>query len=66
MLLAVTIVVTCAAIVARADAGGTGDPARNTSASTPVAAIAKERAIGPGTTLMRVRDRARGGATEAS
>src|SRR3954453_3034771 len=63
VLLAVTI--GAAAAVGRADAGGTGDATRSSSAGRPVAAIASERAIGPGTTLMRVREPARGGATEA-
>jgi len=39
--------------------------AGSTSAGAPLAAIAGEQAIGPGTTLMRVREPARGDATEA-
>jgi len=42
-----------------------GHPVRNASAGGPVATIASEQAIGPGTTLMRIREPARGDATEA-
>src|SRR3954452_12091687 len=65
MLLAVTIAAAAAAGVGSAGAGGAGDAARSSSAGGPVAAIASERALGPGTTLMRLRERARGGATKA-
>ena len=62
MLLAVTIAAAAAAAaVGRAYAAGAGDAARG----RPVAAIVSERPIGPGTTLMRVREPARGAATEA-
>src|SRR4051794_26542446 len=60
-LFAVTIA--AAGVVGRADAGRTGDAAQ--SAGRPVAAVVSERAIGPGTTLMRVRDGAGRDATVA-
>jgi Phosphodiester glycosidase len=53
------------AVAGSADVRGTGDGVRTPGAGMSVVAIVSEQAIGPGTTLMRVREPARGDATEA-
>jgi hypothetical protein len=65
LLLAVTILAAPALAAGRADAGGSRRAARDAPAPPTVAAIAGGQTIGPGTTLMRVREPARGNATEA-
>jgi Phosphodiester glycosidase len=62
-MLAVTIA--AAAVVGRADAVGTRHSARSLGGGPLRATITGERPIGPGTTLIRVREPPRGDATEA-
>ena len=60
-----TVMITAVpARVGCADAGTTGDAARHPSAGTRVVAIASEWVVGPGTTLIRLREPARGDAPE--